>query len=500
MATPSEETKKSASRMTLGGVGKSLLSGAKKTGSIIKKLFSKNPTSELIDKTNQTPAEVLGEIYKMMKIMDEDKKLNHEMVNSHLESEELKKEERNKEIIKALTGRKGKKPKVKPLRDEKGRFKKVEDTPAPRTGGQPTTPTTQPPAPRTGGQPTTQPPPQTTAQVPRTNTQTPVQTPKTTTQPTVKQPPAKVPAQPAAKPPPVQPPVVSTSPIIPSVVAGTAAVIATGIGAAESGGNYNVTFGDRNEGGNLINKTAMTPEQWSQKTFGQRKKLSEMSIDEVQQFQKYKNSVKKGSGAVGKYQFMPTVLEELIKGEKDIKPTDIFNGDMQERLYKKYSAGNIKTLKNLGLKDEQLTPGILYMAHYIGPGGAKAVLEMREKGINTTVAAAIKVKYPKTDVAKLLANNSELGKLHVDEFEGILAARIKGTPAPHSANQTGEKINQDSVQIKNGKEQLNVQDQKVLDNNTTVINQQQNTTPSNIVKDDDRPEWYKKLFTPRFKD
>jgi hypothetical protein len=173
---------------------------------------------------------------------------------------------------------------------------------------------------------------------------------------------------------------------------------------------------------------------------------------------------------------------------------------MQERLYKKYSAGNIQILKKLGLKDEQLTPGVLYMAHYIGPGGAKAVLEMREKGINTTVAAAIKLKYPKTNLAKLLANNPELGKLHVDEFESILASRIKGTPAPHSANQTGEKINENSVQNKNGKEQLNAQDQKVLDNNTTIVNQQQNTTPSNIVRDDDRPEWYKKLFTPRLKD
>jgi hypothetical protein len=134
MAEPSDKTKKSVGRMSLGGIGKSLLGGAKKfamwnlrhnTGN----LFNKTSTSELVDKNHMPPAKVLGEIYKMMKIMDEDKKLNHEMVNSHLESEELKKDIRNKEIIKALTGRKKKKP-VTPRK----RKAKKEEEPTPPTG------------------------------------------------------------------------------------------------------------------------------------------------------------------------------------------------------------------------------------------------------------------------------------------------------------------------------------------------------------------------------
>ena len=100
MAEPSDKTKNSVSKMSLGGIGKSLLGGVKKfakwnlnykTGGV----FDKNSSSEVVDKNNMPPAKVLGEIYKMMKIMEEDKKLNHEMANSHLESEELKKDQKN---------------------------------------------------------------------------------------------------------------------------------------------------------------------------------------------------------------------------------------------------------------------------------------------------------------------------------------------------------------------------------------------------------------------
>ena len=92
MAEPAIETKDTAKKMTLGGVGKSLLGGAKKAGSLVKKLFSKEPTSELVVNEKTTPVEYLGEIFKMMKVMDEDKKLNHEMANNHLEEEEHKKD------------------------------------------------------------------------------------------------------------------------------------------------------------------------------------------------------------------------------------------------------------------------------------------------------------------------------------------------------------------------------------------------------------------------
>ena len=78
---------------------------------------------------------------------EEEKQLVQEVINHILYcdvkyQEELKKDRRNKEIIKALTARKVKKPKVKPLRDEKGRFKKAEEPAAPPLAPAPPAPTT----------------------------------------------------------------------------------------------------------------------------------------------------------------------------------------------------------------------------------------------------------------------------------------------------------------------------------------------------------------------
>jgi hypothetical protein len=115
MSEPAEETKDTAKKMSLGGIGKSLLGGAKST--VIKTvdfLHKKFGSAEHIDEGKKlSNTEYLGEIFKMMKVMDEDKKLNHEMANNHLKEEEHKKDIRNKEIIQALTGKKFKKTKFK---------------------------------------------------------------------------------------------------------------------------------------------------------------------------------------------------------------------------------------------------------------------------------------------------------------------------------------------------------------------------------------------------
>ena len=117
MTTPAPETKDTVKKMSLGGVvAKSLLGASKKAGGVVKSLFSKKPTSELVTKDNETSTEYLGEIYKMMKTIDADKKLHQEMAKNHIIEEEHKKDIRNKEIINALAGKKNKskfKPKLK---------------------------------------------------------------------------------------------------------------------------------------------------------------------------------------------------------------------------------------------------------------------------------------------------------------------------------------------------------------------------------------------------
>jgi len=166
MATPSEETKSTVSKMAMSDA-KLAFTGVKKSFSAVKKLLTKAPTSEFVADEKETPVQVLGKIYKMMKIMDEDKKLNHEMANSFLEEEELEKNKRNQEIIKALTGRKTKKEIRQVYRDEKGRFKKEpgkEQPTTPSKGGEPVTspakpgtPAPSPAKPSTPVQPTAKP-------------------------------------------------------------------------------------------------------------------------------------------------------------------------------------------------------------------------------------------------------------------------------------------------------------------------------------------------------
>ena len=149
MATPSQDTKNTATGMTMGRIGKSVVGGAKAVASGVKKLFVKKP-EKLVPKFSGDPTETLGEIYKFMRIMDEDRKLNQELANSHIEEQQHEKDRRNQEIITALTARRSKKPKKEKItpkegdrpRDEKGRFVKKETPPeAPKVEA----PKTQPP-------------------------------------------------------------------------------------------------------------------------------------------------------------------------------------------------------------------------------------------------------------------------------------------------------------------------------------------------------------------
>lgn len=128
MAEPSDDTKKTASSM-FSRVGKSALGGAKKVASSVGKLFTKKP--ENVIPRPSGPTETLGEIFKMMKIMDEDRKLTQEMASAHIEEQKHEKDRRNNEIIKALTARKPPRPprvkKEKKVEEKKPVEKKVEE-------------------------------------------------------------------------------------------------------------------------------------------------------------------------------------------------------------------------------------------------------------------------------------------------------------------------------------------------------------------------------------
>ena len=167
MAQPSEETKKSAASMAFGRLSKLALTGAKKTISTVGKLFTKKPDN-LVDESSP-PTKIMGEIYKMMKLMDLDRKLNQEAANSHIEEQSHMRDKRNKEIIKALTTPKIKKPRV--VKPKKVKTQEPETTPLPPVSKTPTKQT----APTQPSTPPTQPPatpPKTTTPAPKTEAPT----------------------------------------------------------------------------------------------------------------------------------------------------------------------------------------------------------------------------------------------------------------------------------------------------------------------------------------
>jgi len=213
------------------------------------------------------------------------------------------------------------------------------------------------------------------------------------------------------------------------VAAGATAVIDQAIGAAESGGNYDITYGDKlDKKGNVVpSKTYVAPP----------KKLTEMTLSEVREFGIKRSENGQGAGAVGKYQMMPTTLFGRINKEGKFLPglvqreglsmDEKFTPEIQDRLNSRLRADDMAALKKLGVP---LTPGYQYMAHYLGAGGAAAVYQNRDSDMTVAEVMATK-KYA-------VGNNPELHKLKAKDFEKELQGRLekKGKLTTHSAGET----------------------------------------------------------------
>jgi len=198
----------------------------------------------------------------------------------------------------------------------------------------------------------------------------------------------------------------------------------------ETGGNFDITFGDRVDPKTnaIVNGQYKTVAQWSQETLGTPLQLTQLTLDQVQAFQKYKSSVKDNSGAVGAFQFMPSTLFGSIKNGKlapglvqqnNIPMTAKFDQKLQQQLQDKFMAANDAILEKNKVK---VTSGNRYMAHYIGPSGAVAVYKDIETDPNITVAQSM-VKHGYRDPT---TNNPELAILTVSQFPDIMDKRMAG--------------------------------------------------------------------------
>lgn len=216
---------------------------------------------------------------------------------------------------------------------------------------------------------------------------------------------------------------------------GTVTAAGAAIGGAESGGNYDITFGDRlDKSKNVVRGQNLSPEQ----KFG--KTLTELTLEEVDILGKERNRTNKNTSAMGKYQFMNTTLFGSRDSKGNFRPglvqeagldmrTTKFTPEIQDKLYQLLHQKNIAALTTLGVP---ITPGYEYMAHYLGAGGAKAIYDRRNT--NMTVRQSLIDAGLRDPVDEKRGTNIELNTLKAADFESILESRLKkhGLATPHA--------------------------------------------------------------------
>jgi hypothetical protein len=155
--------------------------------------------------------------------------------------------------------------------------------------------------------------------------------------------------------------------------------------ASESGGRYDLSFGDApQKDGTIVNvlgksknfpqlagKIIMTPKDFSGKP------LNEMTLAEVKEFQEYKNREAPNTNAVGKYQFMRTTLfgkdgKSGLVGQLKLPMDTVFSPDTQELLQATMREGNAAALRSQGVA---ATDANLNLANAVGAGGVAKLLK-----------------------------------------------------------------------------------------------------------------------------
>jgi hypothetical protein len=223
--------------------------------------------------------------------------------------------------------------------------------------------------------------------------------------------------------------------------------LAQQIGGSESGGNYNVSFGDRKLKNGTWTDTA------KEKTG---KSLTDMTLEEVYAYQKTRGA----NGAVGKYQFINSTLTGLVQQAGLDPKTTKFTPEVQDKLNEKLISQNQNSLKNMGIPT---TPGNMYMAHYIGAGGTKAVHEAIAKNPNMSVADAMSAKGYK------IGNNPELYKLKVGEFESTLAGRLKRNENVHATELANAPSNKGTALTQASNDVTSTRDSALTNKPETVV-------------------------------
>jgi len=138
-------------------------------------------------------------------------------------------------------------------------------------------------------------------------------------------------------------------------------------------------FGGKMRAKDNAGRPYITPEEWSQQNLGQSKPLDQMTMSEVQQFQKARGGQ---ANAVGMYGFTGTTLDALKK-QLDIPDNAVFDAKTQEAMQNQLLNNNLAELQRNKIP---VSPATVYSAHFIGPAGTNQVLNAAKTEPNATVA------------------------------------------------------------------------------------------------------------------
>jgi LysM repeat protein len=223
--------------------------------------------------------------------------------------------------------------------------------------------------------------------------------------------------------------------------------IVDAIGKAESQKNPDIAFGDVVQNGQIVNivkankgpnvgAPLLTAEQWSKENLGGAKKLSDMSVDEVMRFQKYRSDNHSNANAVGAYQFVGSTLANLARKAGIDPKTTKFDQATQNRLLQELTNENASVLKNNGIVPDKVN---LYMAHAVGGRGAvdiyDGVRNDPNKAVIDTLMDAWKSRNPndsrnpaKVEAKRkqLLAGNPHFRDMKVGEYYNYLSGATRG--------------------------------------------------------------------------
>lgn len=449
----SQQTKKTVG-VLLGG------SGTNQTTSKINSIPPKLSTAKKVDAVDSSlsgmsAVDLLGSIFQELKKQEVERRFESELNRRFQEETNTEEELRNKELLKAITGRRPEKK----VEESKTRVKKEEPAEVPKV--------TKPAAKKA---PETKAPAQTTPKAPEVKPPT-VAAPKA---PAPKAPTTatKTPAVTAPKPP-TTPPKVSGAPVIP-------AATKVAVGAVAAGGFFALAS-------SVIAKEEGLPKNgkayWDPP--GQNKLVSIGYGHQIKPEEYKQGYIQAGDEKI------------LIKGEKGID-TSMTPQQAKKLLEIDLPKYEERAKKPLGeswekLTDEQKTALTSY-AYNVGStvslvnAGIKTAID---RGDTQEAAKIISEKGIRTAGGKF---NAALDKRRKKEAELFASTRIKQLPPPLTtvSQSSGTKIDNASVENTQLHESLNNTRPQVIVNQTTESNSKTNKMQDKSTPQDDRPVWKKK--------